>query len=89
MVLYVDEVIRRVPGYIPWSVDGDPCYDRWEGVICNLDGTIIGIDFERWYNNGPNDGFCARGNNLDGKCKYGNLIEPQRNLSNQRLCMPS
>jgi hypothetical protein len=22
-----------------------------------------------WYNNGPSDGFCARGNNLDGKCK--------------------
>jgi hypothetical protein len=28
MSLYVGEVIRRVPGYIPWSVDGDPCYDR-------------------------------------------------------------
>jgi hypothetical protein len=49
MSLYVSEVIRRVPGYIPWSVDGDPCYDRWEGVICNLDETIIGIDFERRY----------------------------------------
>ena len=63
----IGDIISAVPGYTTWSIHGDPCVERWEGVICLPDGTVIGIDFELWYNSGSNEGFCAMGNKLNGK----------------------
>jgi hypothetical protein len=54
--------------FAPWDSNGDPCYESWEGVECNSDGYVTAIDFERWWNDGPYDGFCTEKNNyLDGK----------------------
>ena len=64
---YIGDIIRAVPGYIPWSTIGDPCVDQWEGVECNQYGSPTAVDFERWYNGGPNNGFCAMGNKLNGE----------------------
>ena len=63
----IGDIISAVPGYTTWSIHGDPCVEGWEGVICLQDGTVIGIDFEQWYNDGSNEGFCAMGNQINGK----------------------
>ena len=64
---YIGDIIGTVPGYIPWSTTGDPCIEQWEGLECNQYGSVTAVDFERWYNGGPKDGFCATGNKLNGK----------------------